>query len=73
MHGYGKGQKWLNKGKKGTIAGVAQLVEQLPCKQQVNGSSPFASFDETPTYLTGQIPCFRIFVERVVIVSRLEN
>ena len=26
------------------FAGVAQLVEQLPCKQQVNGSSPFASF-----------------------------
>ncbi len=25
------------------LAGVAQLVEQLPCKQQVNGSSPFAS------------------------------
>ncbi|SVB80000.1 uncharacterized protein METZ01_LOCUS232854, partial [marine metagenome] len=25
------------------MAGVAQLVEQLPCKQQVNGSSPFAS------------------------------
>lgn len=24
-------------------AGVAQLVEQLPCKQQAGGSSPFAS------------------------------
>ena len=24
-------------------AGVAQLAEQLPCKQQVKGSSPFAS------------------------------
>ena len=25
-------------------AGVAQLVEQLICNQQVGGSSPFASF-----------------------------
>ncbi len=25
------------------IAGVAQLVEQLICNQQVGGSSPFAS------------------------------
>ena len=31
-------------GRKVRLAGVAQLVEQLPCKQQVNGSSPFASF-----------------------------
>ncbi len=42
---YGKSQKWLTYGKKVGLAGVAQLVEQLPCKQQVNGSSPFASFD----------------------------
>ncbi len=25
------------------VAGVAQLVEQLICNQQVGGSSPFAS------------------------------
>ena len=41
---YGKSQKCLSYGKKVRSAGVAQLVEQLPCKQQVNGSSPFASF-----------------------------
>ena len=33
------------------IAGVAQLVEQLPCKQQVNGSSPFASSLKTLFYI----------------------
>ena len=27
----------------GTLADVAQLVEQLPCKQQVSGSSPDVS------------------------------
>jgi hypothetical protein len=26
-------------------AGVAQLAEQLPCKQQVVGSSPTASYE----------------------------
>ena len=40
----GKSQKWLRYSKEALSAGVAQLVEQLPCKQQVNGSSPFASF-----------------------------
>ena len=34
----------VNSVKSVRLAGVAQLVEQLPCKQQVNGSSPFASF-----------------------------
>ena len=28
-----------------TPAGVAQLVEQLICNQQVGGSNPFASFE----------------------------
>jgi hypothetical protein len=28
------------------VAGVAQLVEQLICNQQVGGSIPFASFTE---------------------------
>ena len=32
----------------GTVAGVAQLVEQLICNQQVGGSSPFASFAAPP-------------------------
>ena len=44
VHENGKSQKWLSYSKKVRLAGVAQLVEQLPCKQQVNGSSPFASF-----------------------------
>ena len=45
VHENGKSQKWLSYSKKVLLAGVAQLVEQLPCKQQVNGSSPFASLD----------------------------
>ena len=44
VHENGESQKWLSYSKKVPFAGVAQLVEQLPCKQQVNGSSPFASF-----------------------------
>ena len=31
------------KGYSGSVAGVAQLVEQLTCNQQVGGSIPFAS------------------------------
>ena len=46
VHENGKSQKWLSYSKKVRLAGVAQLVEQLPCKQQVNGSSPFASFEK---------------------------
>ena len=30
-----------------TLADVAQLVEQLPCKQQVIGSSPIVSFRDS--------------------------
>ncbi len=43
VHENGKSQKWLSYSKKVLLAGVAQLVEQLPCKQQVIGSSPIAS------------------------------
>ena len=32
VHENGKSQKWLSYSKKVRLAGVAQLVEQLPCK-----------------------------------------
>jgi|YelNatPaOPRAMG01_1025707.scaffolds.fasta_scaffold00918_35 hypothetical protein len=33
------------------MAGVAQLVEQLTCNQQVGGSSPFASSELSEKFL----------------------
>ena len=38
-----EGRKAYNGAANGICAGVAQLVEQLICNQQVGGSSPFAS------------------------------
>ena len=37
----------------GSLAGVAQLVEHLFCKQAVAGSSPFASSFENPRKIGG--------------------
>ncbi len=37
-----------------SFAGVAQLVEQLICNQQVAGSSPIASSSTVEGFLSGQ-------------------
>ena len=49
-------------------AGVAQLVEQLTCNQQVAGSSPIASSSDIKTVLWS---CFQAATRRMQSVGRV--